>query len=642
MADVRTSVIVDLAGNLDRRSRQFAQSLGRFSTVGRQHLARLQRSTELLGRGVDRLGNRYSALLTGAAGVGALRFVSNLSERMTYLGIQANISADELNKLKQEIFQTANAPDIRVDPKQILSAVEAIVEKTGDLKFARDNLRNIGLAIRATDSEGAAIGEITSEFEKMGLVIRNDVAEALDILTVQGKEGAFTLQNLAALGPRVVTAYTALGRKGIPAIRELGATLQVIRQGTGSAEQAATAFEAVLNTLSNDDKLKLLQKRGIQVFDVDALKQGREVLRPINEIMVEILKAAGGKRSVLSTIFDDEAIKSFNAIGAEFARTGGTASLEKFLNVQADGTTIVKDSARAAREANAALQSLFTTLQGAADRTLAGPIQNVADAVNSLEPERLDAIVDRMIKIGEAVGAAVIGLKAIRLVAGTISTVRGARGGVGGNALTAAAGAAGGMTPVPVIVVGGSLGGGFGGSAATGAAAGGYKSTLAGYGARGSRLSRLVSGGGKLLGRFGGPLALLTSGLLLADTLTDDNKSTTAKIVDSSSIAGSTGGGLAGAAAGAAIGSVVPVIGTALGGIIGGILGAYGGEFLGRKSGEYLTAADIGREVAKSIEGKTDVNIKIDNDGRARLANRFAQGGRRNVTVDTGLMLDTP
>ena len=39
----------------------------------------------------------------------------------------------------------------------------------------------------------------------MDIKAPEEVLKAIDVLNVQGKSGAFTLQNLAALGPRVIT-----------------------------------------------------------------------------------------------------------------------------------------------------------------------------------------------------------------------------------------------------------------------------------------------------------------------------------------------------------------------------------------------------------------------------------------------------
>ena len=291
----------------------------------------------------------------------------------------------------------AKAPDIRVNPGQILSAVEEIIEKTGDLKFAEENIRNIGLAISATGAEGLSIGGILAEFQKMEMGAK-DAFEALDILTVQGKQGAFTLQNLAALGPRVVTAYTAMGRGGVTAIREMGAVLQVIRQGTGSSEQAATSFEALMRVLGDKKKIELLQRGGIKVFDPEALEDGRKVLRPINELMKELVERTKGDRSIIQQVLgDSEAVRAFNAAISEFLRIGGVESLDRFYGVQADGTTITRDSIRSAKTFNSALTNLLTVWRQFSDDQLTEPIKKLTEYLDGLKP----GTVERWLELGK-------------------------------------------------------------------------------------------------------------------------------------------------------------------------------------------------------------------------------------------------
>lgn len=384
MSDMQTSVTVDLAGNLTRRARQYGQALDGFSKRGARSLSVVKRSAHLAGKSLDKMANRWTGMATGAAGAASIKMLLGLDDRLTRLGIQANKSTSDMDRLKKSIFETAQLPHIRVDPGQIIGAIEEIVEKTGDLDFAKNNLENLGLAIQATGAQGSAIGSITAEFQKMGIISKNDVREALDILTVQGKSGAFTLQNLAAMGSRTVTAYTAMGRTGIPAIREMGAALQVIREGTGSSEQATTAFEALLRTLGNAQKLKKLQAGGIQVFDPEALKKGHEILRPINELMVEIVERTGGKKTLLSQVFDEEAMKAFNSAASEFKQTGSVERLDKFMNIHSNGSAILGDSTRAAKTATNELKNLFTAWQKFADSNLTGPIRDVAAILNTL------------------------------------------------------------------------------------------------------------------------------------------------------------------------------------------------------------------------------------------------------------------
>ena len=400
MGDLRTSILLNLSGNLQSRARQFTNGLDRLGRRGSASMRLLGRGVAVAGRGLARLGNRYTALITGAAGIGAIRQVGNLEERLTRLGIQADVGEEKIDGLKNRIFEVAKAPDIRVDPGQILSAVEEIIEKTGDLKFAEENIRNIGLAISATGAEGLSIGGILAEFQKMEMGAR-EAFEALDILTVQGKQGAFTLQNLAALGPRVVTAYTAMGRGGVTAIREMGAVLQVIRQGTGSSEQAATSFEALMRVLGDKKKIELFQSGGIKVFDPEALKEGRKVLRPINELMKELVERTKGDRSIIQQVLgDSEAVRAFNAAISEFLRIGGVESLDRFYGVQADGTTITRDSIRAAKTFNAALRGLYTVWHKFSDDQLTEPIKKLTEYLDGLKP----GTVERWLELGKNIG----------------------------------------------------------------------------------------------------------------------------------------------------------------------------------------------------------------------------------------------
>ena len=432
-----------------------------------RNLGKLGRTGRAVGNMLDGIGNRYTAIFSGAVGYGTLASIVGWELRFVRMGIAAGKSAEEINQLKHHLFDVARAGDIRIDPGELTGAIEEILEKTGDLKFAEANIRNIGLAIQATGAAGKDIGGIMSEFQKMGITDKGQVLEAIDILTVQGKEGAFTLQNLAQLGSRVVTAYTAMGRTGVPAIREMGAALQMIRQGTGSSEMAATAFEALLRTLGDGAKVKKLQKLGIQVFDPEELKKGKEVLRPINELMADIVKRTGGKKTILSEIFDAEAIRAFNSAATEFKRTGAIESLEKFYKVQADGSTVTKDSARAAKTFSASWQSLKTSWERFADINLAGPVEKLASALDKLKPETVDKILKGATGAALAIGGLVIAYKAVQ----GVQAVRGMFGGKGAGGVGGPL-ASGGKGPIPVFVVnnGGMPGGGAPGVPGTGKA----------------------------------------------------------------------------------------------------------------------------------------------------------------------------
>jgi len=438
MGELKTSYIINLAGNLSRKARQYTQDMGRFSSKGQRSMRFLKKSTALAGRGLDKLGNRYTALLTGGAAIGAGTATVNLERRFTRLGIDAQQPIEKMKELKKQIFDVAQAPDIRIDPSQIISAIEEITQKTGDLDFAQANMRNLALAIQATGAAGKDIGGIAAEFQKMGITSPDQLLLALDILNVQGKAGAFTLEELATLGPKVVSAYTSMGRGGLSAIREMGAALQVVRQGTGESANAATAFEAMLSTISDPVKIKKLTAGGIKLFDEKEVREdGTKVFRSITDIMEQIIKVTKGDKIKIGTIFDREAIRAFNSLMGEYKLTGDTKSLDRFYDVHADGTETIKNATRAAQDSAAAFRNLHTSWQRFADNKLTGPIKSLTNFLNSVDAKTVQTWLDIAAGIAAAGAAAIAFNMAVKTGRNVKSVLGGGAGkGVGKSLAT--------------------------------------------------------------------------------------------------------------------------------------------------------------------------------------------------------------
>lgn len=550
------------------------------------------------GNALDRVGNRWTAFATGAGGVGVARFVGNLQERFTRLGIQANIGAGEIDALKRQIFEVSRQKGIRVDPGEVTAGIERIVEKTGDLNLARENIENIAAAIQATGAGGADIGAMVADLaQKFDIKGAAAMRRMLDTVVRQGKAGAFTLQNLAAMGERVTAAYAAMGRSGPDAVREMGALLQIARMGTGSAEQAATSFERLMSEIVS--KSKDIEGLGITVWDPDKLAGGQKVARSAVDIIKELMVETGGDIQKLGEVFGDESIRLLNTVKTEFQKTGDFKTMDAFLATAGDGKQLMEDSARAAAGANAAMRNLLSAWQTFADTKLTGPIQSLADLMNAMSSEKVDTLMSVLTWGAGAVGAAVVGRKVYK--AG--SALRGMFGGKG-----AALAAAGG--PTPVIVTNWPAGGigGLGGAGGKAAPWGAARSGKVGAGLRGA---------GRLLGRFAAPLMV---GMSLMDTV-GAAASGDAKGVGGA--LGGLGGTLAGAGAGAALGSVVPIIGTALGGILGGLAGSFAGEGIGgwlgglfgggKKDGGAAGDAMEGRApaaAARTIEQRVTITIQ--------------------------------
>ena len=458
-----TDIVINLAGNLATKSRQYSQSMSQFAANNQRAMNMLKMSTAAAGRGIDAMGSRYMALGAAVVGGATVRGYAELDRRISRIAIAADISRDKAKELKDEINAVSNTKGLRIDPSEATAAVEEILTKTGDLEYAMANLPNIAAVIQATGAGGTEVGGIFTEFKKLAIDSSEAAMRAIDTLNLQGKQGAFTLGNMAKEGPKIFAAYAATGRQGASAVTELGAALQVIRQGVGSDAEAVTAFESVIRDLTRPDTVKKLkQLGGIEVFEPEQLKEGKEVMRSLPVLIEEIVKKSKGLSSNLAGLnLTDEAKRALKPVIAEFVQTSDVKAFDEFLTLSGDGTTTLNDAAVAASDFAASLQLVSNSWSQFANQQLAEPIAELADAINSLEPDAVQNWLETGKSIALVVGGLVAvkkGIDAVKWTKGVWDAAKPSKGGAGGMG-----GAMADLGATPVYVVnmpGGGMGGG--------------------------------------------------------------------------------------------------------------------------------------------------------------------------------------
>jgi hypothetical protein len=640
-----------------RRAKSAGARFGGQLKKTNKQLRETGKAAHVADKALDSMWARGGALAGGLGLSMTVRNVGNLQERFTRLGIQARKTRDEMTDLRHQIEETALNERIRVDPDLILGAVEKIVEKTGNLELAKQNLDSIGFAISATGAAGEDIGSLVADiFEKMG---EADALNALDLLIKQGKEAAFPLKALAQYGPRATAAYAALGRTGSGALTEMGALLQIAYMGTGEAAMASTSLEALTRDIvSNSEEIQGL---GVTVWDEEALARGEKKVRSVPELLHDVLTATGGdiERIVKSGAFTDPSMSILKVLLGE----EGQRKLDLLLNIKGDGAELMSDSAEKAKDFNNSMGAVITQWNKFATDRLTGPMNAVANLLNAVNSGNWETLFTGLTYAAGALSVAVAArgiYKTGRWIgrgakwAGRLVGI-GKKGGQKGGALSEVLGGANAM-PVEVINWPGGLGLGARGSA--GAAArgrrgrGGYSRTASSTEAaagRGGFLRRLGGGimgrvrglfgtvGGAVAGREGGLLRRLGGGLLRGGKglmrgigrvggklfrplgMLMNGMDLVGAVASGSSRGigrnlGGLGGSLGGAAAGAALGSVVPIVGTAIGGLIGSILGGLGGE----AAGEALGGAVEGDPSQTAAPASTQAAVPAPGGGDSR------------------------
>jgi len=203
MADVKASVLLTLKD-------LYSKELGKMGTATKKF------SSDTLAA-VNKIDSVFSGMKTklGAIGVSlslgaASNQIIDLDARLTRMGMTADASAEQINTLKQKIFEAAQDPNIKIDPSKIVDALDVVMTKTGSLEYVEANIKNIAVALQASGAAGEEMGDVFSEFQKKGFAAA-EISQLMDDLVKQGDQGEYTFQKFAKTGKAVLSSYSTIG-----------------------------------------------------------------------------------------------------------------------------------------------------------------------------------------------------------------------------------------------------------------------------------------------------------------------------------------------------------------------------------------------------------------------------------------------
>jgi len=644
MADVKASVLLTLKD-------LYSKELGKMGTATKKF------SSDTLAA-VNKIDSVFSGMKTklGAIGVSlslgaASNQIIDLDARLTRMGMTADASAEQINALKQKIFEAAQDPNIKIDPSKIVDALDVVMTKTGSLEYVEANIKNIAVALQASGAAGEEMGDVFSEFQKKGFAAA-EISQLMDDLVKQGDQGEYTFQKFAKTGKAVLSSYSTIGST-VEDVKKLNAVMQILVADTKNEELAATALDAVIAELSDPNKQEKLGIIGVRVRD------SAGEFRDLAEIMDDVLAVAQkeGNIDFLSEVFGVTSMKAVRA----FQNYG--KNYKKLTDDLGDTTGALEaKSARMAGTMKANLQNLQTTFLKFADTNLAKPLERLNDLLSYLaeKPERLEKVFNT-IKYGLGAIVAVKGLAKVSGFIGSISS--GIRTLTGGSMQAALGGAlpgngAGAASGLPVFVTNMGQGGMGASNGLSQAASGGAAGTPTLGGIMDANARNFRNGAIQM-----GVLQTVTTGMVKtlaaidevrsinADTSLSDKEKAQKKggaIGDAIGTTVGTGLGVAAGAfaagkIGAAIGTfIAPGIGTAIGGAIGmaggGLVGWLGGK-LGRTVGEKIGEA-VGkdevipesaavREELESVEQLPETPVTAELTGNAVMDLNINLSGER-------------
>ncbi|MGI1362328.1 phage tail protein [Escherichia coli] len=393
-----TEIMINLAGNLTAKARQYGANMSQFARNHQKAMNLVKATTESATRGLDTLGNRYTAMIAGLGSSLTIKQVADFDAQMRRMGTDAQLTTEQVKTLHDKIRDVSNQKDIRIDASALGQGASELLGKTGDYQYVVDNLRNMGLVMQAFGVDGQVAAGLMAQFWEKNVRGADAVSNMMDRLYSQFAVGSVSVADVARAAPKL---FSIIQDQGPEAIAQMGAFAQVFAKNKGSIDETVTSIQAMYASLSDKKNIEFLKKNGIDVF----VKGTKDIKKPY-ELMMEILKRAKYDPLKLQDVFDLTGMQGIKAL----LNPENRQLMEQMIYGTIELGSTQKAAQTNAEGFNAAIQSLNNEWQRFAEGQLAKPVQDLADAINSVDQNT----VQNWLQVGKYMAIAVGGIIAIR------------------------------------------------------------------------------------------------------------------------------------------------------------------------------------------------------------------------------------
>ncbi|EMS0101078.1 phage tail protein [Escherichia coli] len=393
-----TEIMINLAGNLTAKARQYGANMSQFARNHQKAMRLVKATTEAAGRSLDVLGNRYTAMIAGLGSSITIKQVADFDAQMRRMGTDAQLTTEQVKTLHDKIRDVSNQKDIRIDASALGQGASELLGKTGDYQYVVDNLRNMGLMMQAFGVDGQVAAGLMAQFWEKNIRGSDAVSNIMDRLYAQFAVGSVSVADVARVAPKL---FSIIQDQGPEAIAQMGAFAQVFAKNKGSIDETVTSIQAMYASLSDKKNIEFLKKNGIDVF----VKGTKNIKKPY-ELMMEILKRAKNDPLKLQDVFDLTGMQGIKAL----LNPENRQLMEQMIYGTIELGSTQKAAQTNAEGFNAAMQSLNNEWQRFAEGQLAKPVQELADALNSVDQNT----VQNWLQVGKYMAIALGGIIAVR------------------------------------------------------------------------------------------------------------------------------------------------------------------------------------------------------------------------------------
>jgi TP901 family phage tail tape measure protein len=299
----------------------------RSAQAARAQMDRVSRSPAATAGSAAALGTTAARVLpVAAAALGAAAATKRFAEverAMTRIALTADATAAQAKQATNDVMKLALDSAMPFD--SAAKGLEALVAQGRSLPEAMAFLPSVVKTAQAAGAETEDIAKSAGALSSHLGISADEMQTAFDTLVKGGNLGQFELKDMARYLPSLVPTAKALGMKGQDGLKRLVATLQVVREGSGTAEEAATRVRNIFQKMESDETVKNFKEMGVDL--PAAMAKARASGQDLLTVFLDLTKTAlKGDMSKIPRLFKDMEVS-----GGMTALVPGIAKLRELI-----------------------------------------------------------------------------------------------------------------------------------------------------------------------------------------------------------------------------------------------------------------------------------------------------------------------
>lgn len=227
---------------------------------------------------------------------------------------KADVGAPALAQLSKNIRSigkaTATGPLATGKAADFLLGMGFSGDAAKDVKTVTDMLPAIGRAATAYRADMTDLAKSSHAVVQNLKVAPEELGLAIDAMAKAGKSGGFELSDMARDFAGITASAQFAGSRGVKAVADIAAALQVARKGAQDGSQAANNLQNFFQKLTLKETISNFKKFGVDI--VKELKFARDRgISPIEHMINVLNKATKGDRDKIAQIFGDRQVLDF-------------------------------------------------------------------------------------------------------------------------------------------------------------------------------------------------------------------------------------------------------------------------------------------------------------------------------------------